>query len=99
MQPIARVRIHVPISGINVPSLGPVVDSFLDAWGYDSELIQILYAQYRKSDTAEEFAAGVRPWVPYTEALWYWLQIVVPSPPHPRVRNLPWVDSRRDRRL
>ena len=92
--PVVRHRTHAPFTDVDVPSLGFVVDSMLDAWGYDSALVDVLYAKYRISDTGERFAANIKEWVPFTEALWYWHHIVIPFPPHQRVRNIPWLESR-----
>ena len=74
---------------LSVPSLGPVVDSFLDAFGYDSELANILYENWMSSDNGEVFANKIQPWVPLSKAFWYWQHIRVSTPPTVRVRNLP----------
>ena len=77
---------------LNVPSLGPVVDSFLDAFGYDSQLANILYENWMGSDNGEVFANKIQQWVPLAEAFWYWHHIRVPSPLTIRVRNIPWLE-------
>ena len=81
-----KLRTFTPI---NAPSLGPVVDSFLDAFGYDSALVDLLYENYVGSDNGEMFAGKVAQWVPFSEAIWYWDNIKMPYPPRMRVRNIP----------
>lgn len=91
---IKRDTTHIPMHEVNVPTLGVIVDSFLDAWGYESDLITILHDNFRRAKSGEEFVQGVATTVPQSEALWYWHHIEVHERPRMRVRNIPWIELR-----
>lgn len=80
---------HIPMDDLDVPSLGDIVDSLLDAWGYESKLVHHLLESYIASTSAEEFVRRTKDHVPMKEALWYWRFIRVGSTVQMRVRDIP----------
>lgn len=80
---------HIPLDDLDVPSLGDVVDSFLDAWCYESKLIHFLLANYSASKSAEEFSHRIKEHIALKEALWYWRFIKVGRDVQMRVRDIP----------
>lgn len=55
-----------------VPRFGTVLDTFLDAWGYDDDYINALANAKKKSSDVYIFSALLSEHNAYTEARWFW---------------------------
>lgn len=61
-----------------VPSLGPVVDSVLVAFGYDSSTCHYLWHAYMNAAGYYSFCKDlIDRGVPLSEASWYWDHIII----------------------
>jgi hypothetical protein len=69
------------------PSLGDVVDSFLDCFGYSLELVMKLYDARVSSRTKLQFVARMNQYMARTEAGWFWDHSVVSKKAKLRVRT------------
>ncbi|KAJ3551485.1 hypothetical protein NM688_g4675 [Phlebia brevispora] len=85
-----------PTANIDMQSLGHVVDDILNAFGFESSLIDILYETYERSHTAEQFVENTVDLIPVNEALFYWDYIKLPHDQRRRVRNVLWVEVEDD---
>ena len=89
--------IHRSISGRyltvrQVHSLGYCIDRYLDLFGYESAIIDILYDAHLSSTTLEEFIFAVNDWIPLSEAEWYFEFIDIPRNHATRSRLLPYIE-------
>ncbi|KAI0804563.1 hypothetical protein BC629DRAFT_1590819 [Irpex lacteus] len=73
-----------------VPTLGHVVDTFVDKWGFSSAFVSALYDAFCESDTLLDFAYHVNG-LSISEIEWLWHFIMVPG-------SIPLYRSRRLRR-
>lgn len=60
---------------IFVPSLGAVVDNFVDRFGYETKFIHKLYNAMERSANSHDFVGRTNRWLPEQEALWFYSEI------------------------
>ncbi|KAI0338443.1 hypothetical protein BDW22DRAFT_1432481 [Trametopsis cervina] len=77
----------ITIAGMRVPSLGEMLDEFVDAFGYGDAFIHLVYAGWVESMSAEDFSQRVSNILSVQEARWLWRWIDVPDNFATRVRN------------
>lgn len=69
---------HEVLRCTRVPSLGPIVDSVLKAFGYNSSTCQYLWHAYVNAAGYYAFCLDLLDrGVPLSEAFWYWDHIVI----------------------
>ena len=74
---IQKVMDRQPHGSSVVPSLGHVVDTMLDSFGYTAAFCRLLHSSYRGSNDVQEFAQQMRTQISILEAEWYWNNICI----------------------
>ncbi|KAJ3544258.1 hypothetical protein NM688_g5763 [Phlebia brevispora] len=87
---------YCPTTNVDVRSLSHIVDDVLDAFGFESSLIDILYEKYMCSHSVEQFVELMTDVIPVNEVLFYWDYIEIPEDRRRRIRNVPWVEVEDD---
>lgn len=72
---VVKTIMHPTTEEGQVPRLGHLVDSFLDAFGYTSEFCHCLADARARAKTADAFALLMADYISYAEAEWFWIQI------------------------
>lgn len=78
-----------------VPTLGVVIDTFLDHFGFSNRMVNRLYQARVNARTVDEFAERLRRFS-ILEVMWLWMFIELPPPRQGthRVRYSDFVSSR-----
>ncbi|PSR94369.1 hypothetical protein PHLCEN_2v4454 [Hermanssonia centrifuga] len=75
-----------------VHSLGRILDTFLDSWGYADRLVEILYISRLGVNTVDEFVTATSRYTTSAEARWYWSVMDIPVGGVCRTRTIPYVE-------
>lgn len=70
-----------------VPSLGEVLDDFVDRWGFNTTFILNIYNARVNTVTEEQFIHVLVPVISVQEAKWLWRLVRIPADRATRIRD------------